>query len=505
MSVQEPSGHEVATVGDRDEPVIVDLDPVAVAGPAPRPPGSDHRGSFARRAGVVDDAHLSAVAAIVADAAERKLHSVRVSFVDQHGLLRTKTVAVTRLAEVFADGVGVTGSLLAQDTGNQFALPLWRPSGVGALDDMIGARDMVMLPDPTTWRLVPWAEGTGWLLCDLYSAGARPLPLSTRGLCRDAVAALADAGYRLRVGLELELHLFDAHTMAPIHPGWELLGDNHLDRVQARLEPLRLMLEALGVPLRSLEIEQGPGQIELTFAPTSAFQLADEAVLVRAAISQVARRNEMIASFMCRPPGPDSFPSGWHLHQSLTDGNHTNMLSGMAGEGPLSTVGRHWVGGLLAHATASCLLSTPTVNGYKRYRPNSVAPDRVAWGEQHRGAMLRIIGGGDDPSTRIENRVGEPAANPYLYVAAQLVSGLDGLRRKIEPPPVSASPYRADAGPLLPRSLGEAIERFGASELYRSVWGDDVVEYLTRLKTSEWNRFLAAVTDWEQREYFELF
>ncbi len=186
------------------------------------------------------------------------------------------------------------------------------------------------------------------------------------------------------------------------------------------------MLEPLGVPLRSMEIELGPGQIELTFAPTSALRLADEAVVVRAALKQVARRNGMIATFMSRPPGPDSFPSGWHLHQSLLDVSERNMLCGMS-DGPagaLSATGRHWIA---------------------------------------------------------------------------------GLRSGMELPPLTASPYRADAGPLLPRTLGEAIERFGASTLYRSVWGDEVVEYLTRLKSSEWNRFLAAVTDWEQREYFELF
>ena len=211
---------------------------------------------------------------------------------------------------------------------------------------------------------------------------------------------------------------------------------------------------------------------------------------------------------MCRPGLADSFPSGWHLHQSLVDGAGANVLTPPAGSdsgGLLSPVGRHWVGGLLAHAAASCLLTTPTVNGYKRYRPNSVAPDRVAWSRQHRGAMLRVIGGPGDPATHVENRVGDPAANPYLYLASQLVAGLDGLRSATDPPPPTTSPYHADAGPPLPRSLGEALGCFERSPLYRRAWGDEVVDYLAVLKRSEWNRFLAAVTDWEQREYFELF
>ena len=168
-------------------------------------------------------------------------------------------------------------------------------------------------------------------------------------------------------------------------------------------------------------------------------------------------------------------------------------------------MGRHWVGGLLAHAAASCLLTTPTVNGYKRYRPNSVAPDRIAWSPQHRGAMVRVLGGGADPATHVENRVGDPAANPYLYLASQLVSGLDGLAAGTEPPAPTLSPYTPDAGPLLPRSLGDAIDAFAASDLYRRCWGDETVDYLVTIKTSEWRRFQAAVTDWELKEYGSLF
>jgi glutamine synthetase len=150
------------------------------------------------------------------------------------------------------------------------------------------------------------------------------------------------------------------------------------------------------------------------------------------------------------------------------------------------------------------MLTTPTINGYKRYRPHAVAPDRVAWSRQHRGAMVRVIGEAGEPATHLENRVGDPAANPHLYVAAQLVCGVDGLRRRLEPPPATLSPYEEAAGPLLPRSLGEAIAAFEASSLYRSVWGAEVVDYLLTVKRSEWNRFQSAVTDWELREYDRL-
>ena len=467
------------------------------------------RPSFAERAGAVDDAREAAITSVLATAADLVLRSVRVSFADQHGLLRTKTVPADRLGEVVHDGLGITGSLLAKDTGNSYAVPLWTPSGLATLDGLLGAQDMVMLPDPATFRVLPWLDATGWLLCDLYTTSAEPIALSTRRLCQQAADALADAGYHLQAGLELELHLYDETAGQPIHPGWELLGENHADLVHDRLEPLRASLDALGLPPRSFEVELGPGQIELTFPPAEACAMADAAVLVRSALSQVARRHHMRASFMCRPGLEDSFPSGWHLHQSLADPANGNcFVPDPASDGHdslLSAAGRHWVAGLLTHAAASCLLTTPTVNGYKRYRPNSVAPDRVAWSRQHRGAMLRVIGGPGDLGTRVENRAGDPAANPYLYVASQLVAGLDGLCNRLEPSPPAIAPYHPDAGPLLPRSLGEAIEAFEQATVYRNAWGDEVVTYLAMLKRCEWNRFLSTVTDWEQREYFELF
>jgi glutamine synthetase len=160
---------------------------------------------------------------------------------------------------------------------------------------------------------------------------------------------------------------------------------------------------------------------------------------------------------------------------------------------------------VLDSAIESCLLSTPTVTGYKRYRPESLAPNRVGWATQNRGAMLRVLGGPGDPDTRIENRIGDPAANPYLYLASQMIAGLSGIDGDKIPPAGADSPYEADAGPLLPTNLGQAVEAFATSKLYRSTIGDEFVDYLTTLKRAEWSRFLATVTDWEQREYFELF
>ena len=220
-------------------------------------------------------------------------------------------------------------------------------------------------------------------------------------------------------------------------------------------EPLLIVqrtAQALGLPLTSLEIELGPSQVEAVFAAQDALAAADAMVLFRHATRQALRRAGYHASFMCRPPFPNIMSSGWHLHQSLKDrATHANAF--MDANEPLSTIGRHYMAGLLEHARAAAAFSTPTLNGYKRYRPFSLAPDRAIWGRDNRGVMVRLLGGPGDPATHLENRVGEPAANPYLYMASQIVCGLDGLDRKLDPGPSADTPYEAKA-PLLPRSLG---------------------------------------------------
>ena len=230
-------------------------------------------------------------------------------------------------------------------------------------------------------------------------------------------------------------------------------------------------------------------------------------VLLRSAVKQVARRHGLHASFMCRPRIPNAMSSGWHLHQSLrclADGANAFVDDAGHGGTPLSHAGACWLAGLLAHAEGATPFTTPTINGYRRYRPHSLAPDRVAWAQDNRAAMLRVIGGPGDPATRIENRVGEPAANPYLYMASQVVAGLDGLGRALEPPPSADAPYESDA-PRLPASLEHALDALLADAVLVEGFGRGFVDYLVHVKRAELARHAAEVSDWEHREYFELF
>jgi len=384
-----------------------------------------------------------------------------------------------------------------------------------------------MVADPGTFRVLPWARNTGWLLCDIYFGNGKPVRFSTRHIFREALARLGEAGFDFLAGLEVEFHLFKLENprLAPsdatwppqapevslINQGYQYLTESRFDQMDIALEPIRRGVVALGLPLRSLEVELGPSQCEFTFRPQVGMAAADTMILFRAAAKQIARRNGHLLSFMCRPALANAFSSGWHLHQSLIDRRRRANAFAGGESGGLSAIGRQFLGGLLAHARAAAAFATPTVNGYRRYRPYSLAPDRAIWGRDNRGVMVRVLGQANDSATHLENRVGEPAANPYLYMASQIYAGLDGIMHGRDPGPSADTPYETKA-PLLPKDLGESLAALRASEVFRNYFGGAFVDYYAHLKEAELARFKAAsgaeaadVTPWEQNEYFDLF
>jgi glutamine synthetase len=455
---------------------------------------------------------------LLKEVADRGLEAVRFAFADQHGLLRIKTFAATELPAVLKSGIGFPSSLLAKDTSNKTVLPVFTAGAGFGMPEMEGAADAVMVPDPGTFRVLPWVPKTGWVLCDLRFTNGKPVPFDTRGLLKKALASLADAGYGYRAGLEIEFHIFrlvdprlrpeDAGQpgsppeVALLSTGYQLLSETRHDLLEPALEALRRGLDGLELPLRSFECEFGPSQAEVTLGIQDGLAAADAMVLFRSAAKQILRRHGYHATFMCRPKLPNVMSSGWHLHQSLTDRSGANAF--MSDKDFLSATGKGFLAGLLAHAAASIALSTPTINGYKRYRPYSLAPERVVWGRDNRGAMLRVLGGPGDPATRIENRIGEPAANPYLYFASQIHCGLDGVRRKLDPGAPEQTPYDSKAA-LLPRSLEEALAALKNDAVLKEGFGAGFVDYYCRIKEAEIARFNLEVSEWEHREYFDLF
>jgi len=444
---------------------------------------------------------------------------VRFSFADQHGVLRGKTLAASEVKQALERGVTVTSTLLLKDTSHKTVFAAFTPGGGVGIPEMQGAADIIMMPIQSSFRILPWAPDTAWMLCDLQFQDGKPVPFDSRAVLKKALEKLGE--HEFIAGLEVEFHVFRI-TDARLHPndagqpgrppevellttGYQYLTEHRFDQIDPVVEILRHDLELLRLPLRSFEVEFGPSQFEFTLAPMSGLAAADAMVLLRSAVKQIARRHGYHATFMCRPKLPNVMSSGWHLHQSLSRGGKNAFMSERE---DLSELGKHYLAGLLTHARGACAFSTPTINGYKRYRPYSLAPDRLIWGKENRGALLRVIGGPGNPGTRIENRIGESAANPYLYFASQIHSGLDGMSQigKGGPslPPSADTPYEAKAE-FLPRTLTEALDALRADKVLRAGFGDPFVDYYIHMKEAEVARYNLEVSEWEHREYFDLF
>lgn len=492
-------------------------------------------GTFIERHGLYNDQQRGQAAESLAQMGEVGIEVVRLAWPDQHGLLRGKSMSREGYASALRNGVEITMAPFFFDTANAIVFNPFSADGGFDIPGLQGSPNVVMVPDPGTFKVLPWAPESAWVMCDLYMRDGQPFPLAPRSILKNQLEELDKEGLRFIAGLEVEWYLTrlvddnlvagslgapgmpgDPPVVAPVARGYNYLLENHLDAIDEALRPIRRAIEGLGLPLRSFDDEWAPSQIETTFDILEGLAAADSAAMFRMAVKQVARRTGHVASFMCTPAIPGFYGSGWHLHTSLNDLHGHNVMIPAKGE-PLSEIGRHYVGGTLAHGVAASVFTTPTINGYRRRRPYSLAPDRLTWSIDNRAAMMRVISNTDDPTSHVENRVGEPSANPYLYMAAQLAAGLDGIRNRTEPGPLSEDPYAADVQ-ILPQTLDEAVDALQADTFYREAFGTGFVDYLVAVKRCELGRYSAwvdehpdqetwvnGVTDWEHREYFELF
>jgi glutamine synthetase len=477
--------------------------------------------SFVERHGLWSSEQKDAATRLRRIVEDQKLEVIRLSFPDQHGILRGKTLVASEALASLESGCTITTTMFAKDTSHKTVFPVFTAGGGFGMREMEGAADVLMVADPLSFRVLPWSSSTGWLLCDVYFADGRPVPFATRNLYKQVLAKLEQCGYDFVAGLEVECHIFKLEDarMSPedagqpgtppsvslLSHGYQYLTEQRYDQMEPVLEIIRRDIVALGLPLRSIEVEFGPSQCEFTFKPAKGLESADNMILLRSAVKQICRRHGYHATFMCRPKLPNVVASGWHLHQSIVsrESGENAFMAKDHGE-VLSAFGRGYLGGLLQHARAAAVFTTPTINGYKRYRSYSLAPDRAIWGRDNRGVMIRVLGGAGDPATRLENRIGEPAANPYLYMASQILSGLDGVDRGLDPGPSADTPYEAKAA-LLPKTLQEAVVALKDDAFFRDAFGAGFVDYYVHIKNAEIERFQAEVSEWEQREYFEMF
>jgi len=286
--------------------------------------------------------------------------------------------------------------------------------------------------------------------------------------------------------------------------GW-YLEDYHIlqgTREETLNGAVRRHLSQSGIPVECSKGEWGKGQHELNVRYAGALTMADRHVIFKQCFKEVADRLGMSVTFMAKYEGSQA-GSSCHVHFSLwRDGE-----SAMPGENQLGPVRcsdtfRWFLGGWIEHAPEFMVFYAPNVNSYKRYRSGSWAPTRLAWSYDNRTASFRVVGHG--PSLRIECRIPGSDCNPYLCFAAALASGLDGIERKTEPPPIfEGDVYAARSLPPVPSGLSQATELFESSAFVRKALGDGVAEHYAHYFHVEQEGFDAAVTDWERKRYFE--
>lgn len=454
------------------------------------------------------------------------IEAVRVAWCDLHGSLRAKTLPShidPILAAACESGVSMVSTILMKDTADRTAFKVFDAAAESALPGLPGgAGNLLLRADPSSYVTLPWTPGTGWLRGDLLLPDGTPVEADPRRVLQRALLALRQRGWVLMCGLELEFHVWriagaaaDASAatwpaepppLQLLHPGYLLLSEDYADQADEVLAIVRRTALGLRMPLRSLEIEFGPSQFEAVFDPVEALAAADQMVLFRSAVRQALRRAGYLASFVCKPPLPEAIASGWHLHHSLAGVGGGNAFAGE--DGALSPTGQMWLAGLLAHAPALTALCAPTIPAYARFRGSVMAPMAARWGHDNRGAMLRVIAGDGSGSTRIENRLPEPMANPYLVLAAHVFAGLDGIHRQLDPGPATEAPYAAiDDAAALPASLAQALDALADDPVLQHGLGPAMALLYDTVKRQEIARHAAAPdpAQWERREYLGRF
>ena len=377
----------------------------------------------------------------------------------------------------------------------------------------LGYGDVRVMPDLSTLRVAAWLDRTAVVLCDLADdASGNPVAEAPRSILQRQVAAARAAGFSVEAASELEYYVFETSYRSAarngyarlVPAGWYLedyhtLQGTRLERLNA---PLRRHLRDSGIDVESSKGEWGLGQHEINVRHSEVLEIADRHVLLKQCAKETAEQAGLSVTFMAKF-AEDRAGSSCHLHLSLwRDGS--NAFAGDGAIGPIrcSEVFRWFLGGWIARTPETMPLYAPTVNSYKRYQAASWAPTRVAWSHDNRTVGFRVVGAGS--GLRIECRLPGADCNPYLAFAAALASGLDGIARRTEPPPIfSGDAYAAAGLPRVPGSLADATDAFAASAFARTAFGDAVVDHYAHFFRAEQESWEKAVTDWERRRYFE--
>jgi glutamine synthetase len=372
----------------------------------------------------------------------------------------------------------------------------------GGLDQ--GLPDISVYPDLSSLTALPWEPHAAWCLGEAFTPDGDPAPEAPRTVVRQVAERISGLGYSLACGPELEFYLCQPTPDG----GWRRYADDpgNVYVVGRKGDPQGLLLHMLrqlrdaGLQVTAANHEFSPGQFEINLGHSGLVDAADRSFRLKSAVQEIARQHGLLATFMAKPFN-DEGGSGFHVHVSVNDEAGRNVFGDPGGPDGLSGAGRHAIGGLLAHARALSALLNPTINSYKRFGPDTLAPWLIDWGLDNRSAMVRVPPE-RGPGARLEIRLGDATANPYLALAAVGAAVYLGLTDKIEPgDKLEGYGYDPARAQILPMRLADALDALEADRELADVLGGYFVASFLAYKRNEVERFERYVTDWEFREY----
>ena len=415
-------------------------------------------------------------------------------FTDVLGILKSFTITVEELGTALDDGMGFDGSSI---------------HGFARIDES----DMVAIPDPDTFQLVPWTpqeqQPVARMFCNIVNPGGEPFEGDPRYVLKRNLKRATDMGFTFYVGPELEYFYFkNSNGTEPLDSGgyFDLIP---LDAATDYRRETVLALEGMGIGVEYSHHEVAPSQHEIDMRYTDALSMADNVMTYRLITKQIALQHGVYATFMPKPIFGEC-GSGMHVHQSLFTGDQ-NAFYDENDDFHLSKTAKSFIAGLLRHAREITAVTNQWVNSYKRLVPGYEAPVYLSWARRNRADLIRVpeYKPGRENATRIEYRSPDPACNPYLAFSVMLAAGLEGIEKEYPvPDPIEENVYEMTAEErkrrsiaVLPASLWEAINVTSDSELVRKALGDHAFNAFIESKRIEWNEYRTQVTQWELDKY----
>jgi glutamine synthetase len=439
---------------------------------------------------------------VVKQAEEARLRLVRFLWCGNDGTIRAKSSSLHGLEGRIRSGIGLTVALSAMNGLDQ----LQPVEGMGPVGEIR------LVPDPNTFRVLPYAPHTGAMLVDQIQLDGEPAAACQRTFLKRMENRLAERGTRLEVAFENEFSLATQvdGQFVPIDSGL-CFSTISATAAQDYLDALVVALETQEIILEQYYSELGHGQHEISTQHAPSLRAADEQLLVRETIRGVGARQGLVAS-LAPKPWPENAGNGGHIHFSLWEGDR-NRFHDQSTPDRLSAEARSFIGGVLDHLPGLCGLTAPSFNSYHRILPQYWAGAFVCWGHDNREAPLRVpsvFSGMEEASTNVELKAADASSNPYLAIGGLIAAGLDGLERGLEPPePVEVDPAtidepeRVDRGiARLPATQEEALDALEANDVLTGALGPVLAESYLAVRRSEWAAYSAGDEAFEQQGHF---